>query len=284
LINPEDKELSVSKQCKLVGISRSAYYDSQNRGPDAESVLVDRDFELVRIVDGIFTDLPFYGSRKMVHEILRRHGLVVNRKRIQRIMRKLGLEAIVPWRSTSIPHPEHKKYPYLLRGVKITRPNHVWSTDITYVRTRNGYCYMAAIVDWYSRKVLSWKMSNTMDSSFCVDALEEAFAHYGSPDIFNSDQGSQFTSAPFIGALLERNVRISMDGKGRALDNVFIERFWRSLKYEDIYVKGYETLKDAKTGIGAYVEFYNSERFHQNIGYRTPDDLYFERTTVKATA
>lgn len=281
MIEPENKEIPVIAQCDLIALPRSTYYDNCCK-PEAERV--DPDKVLMDLVDEIFTDCPFYGSRKMVYEILRRTGWIVNRKRVQRIMRHLGLEAIVPWRCTSTPHPHHRKYPYLLRNVRIVRTNQVWSTDITYVQTRKGYCYLVAIIDWYSRKVLSWRMSNTLDAAFCIDALEEAILKYGVPEIFNTDQGSQFTSDRFTSVLESSGIKISMDGKGRALDNVFVERFWRSLKYENIYVKGYETLKDAKLGISEYMDFYNDRRIHENLSYRTPNEVYFENIGERKSA
>jgi putative transposase len=274
MIDPNHPELSIQAQCDLIALPRSTYYDNRNVSQKVETVLADPDEPLMQLVDEIFTELPFYGSRKMVHEIMTRTGWIVNRKRVCRIMRKLGLEAIVPWKDTSKPHTEHKKYPYLLRGVRICRVDQVWSTDITYIQTRNGYCYLAAIVDWFSRKVLAWRMSNTLDSSFCVDALEEAIMLLGEPEIFNTDQGSQFTSDAFTGVLKAHGIRISMDGKGRALDNVFVERLWRSLKYENVYIKGYETMKDAQAEISEYMEFFNGKRIHQNLGYKTPDHVY----------
>jgi putative transposase len=276
-------ELSIQIQCELIALPRSTFYDNRNIEA-AEEVVVDHDAKIMDLVDDIFTELPFYGSRKIVHEILTRTGLIVNRKCVRRIMRKLGLEAIVPWKNTSKPHPNHKKYPYLLRGVNIVRVNQVWSTDITYIRTRKGHCYLVAVIDWFSRKVLSWRMSNTLDSSFCVDALEDAIRGFGLPEIFNTDQGSQFTSDVFTGVLNDHGVKISMDGKGRALDNVFVERLWRSLKYENVYIKGYESLKDANAGISAYMTFFNEKRIHQSLDYKTPDYVYFKNNKERTAA
>lgn len=283
MIDSDHPELSIQIQCELIALPRSTFYDNRNI-EEVQEEMVDRDAKIMELVDDIYTELPFYGSRKIVHEILTRTGLIVNRKCIRRIMRKLGLEAIVPWKNTSKPHPSHKKYPYLLRGVNICRVNQVWSTDITYIRTRKGHCYLVAVIDWFSRKVLSWRMSNTLDSSFCVDALEDAIRGFGLPEIFNTDQGSQFTSDVFTGVLNDHGVKISMDGKGRALDNVFVERLWRSLKYENVYIKGYESLKDANVGISAYMTFFNEKRIHQSLDYKTPDYVYFENNKERTAA
>jgi len=228
---------------------------------------------LLRVLDEEYTRHPFYGSRRMT-KYLCGCGYVVNRKRVQRLMRTLGLAGMAPGPNTSKPHPQHKTYPYLLRGVDIIRPNQVWSTDITYIRLPRGFVYLVAIIDWYSRKVLSWRLSNTMDAGFCVDCLEEAIKAYGTPEIFNSDQGSQFTSDAFTGVLLEHGVTISMDGRGRALDNIFVERLWRTVKYEEVYLKQHGSLQDLLMGLTRYFMFYNEERLHQSLGYQTPDDVY----------
>jgi len=283
MIEPNHPELSIQVQCKLITLPRSTFYDNRCNEVAAETT-VNQDAKIMDLVEGIYTELPFYGSRKIVHEILTRTGLIVNRKCVRRIMRKLGLEAIVPWKNTSKPHPNHKKYPYLLRGVNICRVNQVWSTDITYIRTRKGHCYLVAVIDWFSRKVLSWRMSNTLDSSFCVDALEDAIRGFGVPEIFNNDQGSKFTSDAFTGVLSAHGVKISMDGKGRALDNVFVERLWRSLMYENVYIKGYESMKDASAGISAYMVFFNEKRIHQNLDYMTPDYVYFQNNEERKSA
>ena len=228
---------------------------------------------LLNKLDEEYTRHPFYGTRRMT-KYLCGCGYAVNRKRVQRLMRKLGLAGMAPGPHTSKPHPEHKVYPYLLRGLAIIRPNQVWSTDITYIRLRYGFVYLVAIMDWYSRKVLSWRLSNTMDAGFCVDCLEEAIKVYGKPEIFNTDQGSQFTSECFTGVLLKNGVTISMDGRGRALDNIFVERLWRTVKYEDVYLKGYENMPDLLLGLTQYFLFYNEERLHQALDYRTPDVVY----------
>jgi putative transposase len=260
--------LPLVRQCELLGVSRSSYYaEGATKGED------ELDLELLKLIDEEYTRHPFYGSRRMV-VILRRLGHEVGRKRIQRLMRTLGLAGMAPGPGTSKPHPEHRTYPYLLRGVRITRPNQVWSSDITYIRLERGFGYLVAVIDWYSRKVLSWRVSNTMDTGFCVDCLEEALSSGAKPEIFNTDQGSQFTSEDFTGLLKGYEVKISMDGRGRALDNIFVERLWRSVKYEDVYLKGYGTLPELEDGMGKYFPFFNGERPHQALGNLTPDKVY----------
>lgn len=228
---------------------------------------------LLVLIDAEYTRHPFYGSRK-IKQYLRRLGHKVNRKRVQRLMGILGLAGMAPGPNTSRPHPQHKIYPYLLRGVNVIRPNQVWSTDITYIRLPRGFVYLVAVIDWYSRKVLSWRLSNTLESGFCVDCLEQALQAYGTPEIFNTDQGSQFTSAVFTGVLLRNGIAISMDGRGRALDNIFVERLWRSIKHEDVYLKGYATLSELLIGLTEYFVNYNTERPHQSLSYDTPDQVY----------
>lgn len=228
---------------------------------------------LLRLLDEEYTRHPFYGSRRMT-KYLNGLGHRVNRKRVQRLMRTLGLAGMAPGPNTSKPHPQHKLYPYLLRGIDIIRPNQVWSTDITYIRLPRGFVYLVAIIDWYSRKVLSWRLSNTLDAGFCVDCLAEAIKAYGTPEIFNSDQGSQFTSDAFTGVLIERGVTISMDGRGRALDNIFVERLWRTVKYEEVYLKQHGSLQDLLMGLTRYFMFYNEERLHQSLDYKTPERVY----------
>ena len=205
---------------------------------------------------------------------LKRAGHIVNRKRVQRLMREMGLAGMAPGANTSRPHPEHKIYPYRLRGVAVVRPNQVWSTDITYIRLASGFVYLVVVMDWYSRKVLSWRISNSMDASFCIDCLEEALRNYGKPDIFNSDQGAQFTSEAFTGVLKREGIVISMDGRGRAFDNIFVERLWRSVKHEDVYLKGYATMGELAVGLAEYFAFYNGERPHQSLDQKTPDSVY----------
>jgi putative transposase len=266
MIVPEQPELSVRRQCELLRVSRSGlYYEPEPTSPD--------ELALMRRIDELHLKYPFYGSRKL-SDILRKEGREANRKRIQRLMRLMGLEAMVPKPNTSEPHPEHVKYPYLLRGLAISRVNQVWATDITYIPMKAGFVYLVAIMDWYSRRVLSWRLSNTLDTSFCVDALEEAFERFGQPEIFNTDQGSQFTSEDFTTPLRDRGIAISMDGKGRCLDNVFVERLWRSVKYEEVYLHAYADVAEARAGIGRYLAFYNDERAHQALGYQTPAAFY----------
>lgn len=263
-----DPKLSLSRQCELAGVSRSTAY-----GPRVAAVPDEDDLTLCALIDEEYTQHPFYGSRRMV-VILLRQGWLVNRKRVQRLMRVMGLAGMAPGPSTTVRNPGHKVYPYLLRGVAVVRPNHVWSTDITYIRLARGFAYLVAVIDWYSRRVLSWRISNSMDASFCVDCLEEALIDHGKPDIFNSDQGVQFTSQAFTGVLLREGVAISMDGRGRALDNIFVERLWRNVKHEDVYLNGYATMGELTVGLTRYFAFYNEERPHQSLNYLTPDVVY----------
>jgi putative transposase len=262
------QSLAVSRQCELAGVTRSWVYAPRN-----EEVFAELDLELLRLIDAEYTRRPFYGSRRMVIS-LAEQGHSVNRKRVQRLMRVLGLVGMAPGPATSRPHPEHKIYPYLLRGVAVVRPNQVWSTDITYIRLEHGFAYLVAVIDWYSRRVLAWRLSNTLEAGFCVDCLEDALRRHGRPEIFNTDQGSQFTSEAFTGVLLAAGIAISMDGRGRALDNIFVERLWRSVKYEDIYLKGYASLPELLLGLTEYFAFYNGERPHQSLGYRTPAEVH----------
>ena len=262
LIDRTDPQLSVVRQCALVGISRSSVY-RRPVSADAEALA------LMALIDRQYLARPFYGSRRMT-AWLRAQGHPVNRKRVQRLMRRMGLEAIHPKPRTSRPAPEQRIYPYLLRGVAITRPNQVWCADITYIPMACGFLYLVVVMDWFSRRVLAWRLSNTLDAGFCVEALEEALDRFGPPKIFNTDQGSQFTGLAFTGMLEAHGVAISMDGRGRWLDNVFVERLWRSLKYEEVYLHAYDTPAEARAGIGAWLRFYNEERLHQALGYRTP--------------
>jgi putative transposase len=252
----------------LAGVSRATVYAQRVPKQAGEIDLV-----LLRLIDEQYTRRPFYGSRKMV-SFLKTQGHRVNRKRVQRLMRILGLAGMAPGPNTSRPHLQHKVYPYLLRGVAVTRPNQVWSTDITYIRLAQGFVYLVAVIDWYSRRVLSWRISNTLDTAFCVDCLKEALQRYGNPEIFNTDQGCQFTSESFTGVLKVHGVAISMDGRGRALDNIFVERLWRSVKYEDVYLKGYSNAMELMIGLAEYFVFYNGERPHQSLGNLTPDEVY----------
>jgi putative transposase len=227
----------------------------------------------LRLLDEEYTRRPFYGSRKMV-VFLKTQGHLINRKRVQRLMRQLGLAGMAPGPKTSQAQPHHRIYPYLLRGVPVVRPNQVWSTDLTYIRLAHGFAYLVAVIDGYSRKVLSWRLSNSLEAGFCVDCLEDALRIYGNPDLFNSDQGAQFTSEAFTGVLKREGITISMDGRGRALDNIFVERLWRSVKHEDVYLKGYASLGELTLGLVEYFTFFNGERPHQSLGYQTPNTVY----------
>ena len=246
-------------------MSKASYYYK----PVSETIW---NLELMTVIDKLYTDHPFYGSRRMKAE-LREKGYEVNRKRVIRLMQKMGLQTLYPKRNLSKSAENHVKYPYLLKGLKIDRPNQVWATDITYIRVGNGYLYLTAVMDWYTRFVLSWRVSNTLDVEFCLEALEAAL-DLGKPEIFNSDQGCQYTSKSFTGILKDRGIEISMDGKGRAYDNIFIERLWRSVKYEEVYLKRYETGKEAVDGLNKYLIYYNDERLHQSLGYKTPRFKY----------
>jgi putative transposase len=239
------------------------------------------DTVLMNLLDVQYTKTPFYGVRNMTTH-LRSLGYVVGKCHVRTLLRHMGLMAVFPKRNLSKPHPQHAIYPYLLEDVQITRPNQAWSADITYIRLAQGFAYLVAIIDWYSRVVLSWRISNTLDTDFCVEALREAFLNYGTPDIFNTDQGCQFTSQSFIKELTDREISISMDGRGRCLDNIFVERLWRSVKYENIYLYGYNSIPEARAGLTKYFDFYNKERFHQSLNNKTPWEVY-SRGFVKAT-
>lgn len=261
MVQPEHK-LSLRRQCEMLRVCRSGIY-YKPEPTNAEQL------ELMKHIDAIHLDLPFYGSRKIART-LKNMGYGVNRKRVQRLMQLMAISAIAPKPDTSKPAPEHVKYPYLLRNVKVSRVNQVWATDITYIPMATGFVYLVAIMDWYSRRVLAWRVSTTLQTAFCVEALNEAFSKHGQPDIFNSDQGSQFTDDVFTSQLRSRGIKISMDGKGRYLDNIFVERLWRSVKHEEVYLHAYESVKEARERIGAYMKFYNEERCHQALGYQTP--------------
>ena len=260
MIEPDHEELSIRRQCELLGLARGSWY-YESAGETAENL------KLMRRIDELYLKRPYYGSRRMGNE------LSVNRKRVQRLMRRMGLEAIYPKPRTTVRCPQHKIYPYLLRHLEIERPNQVWSTDITYIPLRGGYVYLTAVMDWYSRYVLTWRLSNSLDSTFCIEALEEALAD-SQPEIFNTDQGVQFTSVAFTGCLESRGVAISMDGRGRALDNVFVERLWRTVKYEEVYLKDYDDAWHAEASLREYFEFYCHDRRHQSLDYRTPAEVY----------
>lgn len=264
-----DSALATTLQCELAGVSRATIYAHQRPKAANEDELM-----LCRLIDEEYTRHPFYGTRRMVVIIRKAVGYQVNRKRIQRLMRQMGLQGMAPGPNTSRAHPQHPIYPYLLRGLEVERPNQVWSTDITYIRLAHGFVYLVAMMDWYSRKVLSWRISNSMDASFCVDCLEEALRNYGKPEIFNSDQGSQFTSADFTGVLKREGIKISMDGRGRAFDNIFVERLWRNVKHEDVYLNRYATMGELMIGLSKYFVLYNTERPHQSLDYKTPDSVY----------
>lgn len=267
--NDQADGLSIARQCELLSIGRSSYYyEATGESPF--------NLELMRMIDEQFLETPWYGARQMARHF-RRQGYCVGRKRIRRLMLKMGLSPIYQKPNTSKPHPEHMVYPYLLRGVSIDRPNKVWCADITYIPMRRGFLYLVAIMDWYSRKVLSWRLSNSMDADFCVAALEEALEKYGTPEIFNSDQGSQFTSYQFTQVLKDAQMKISMDGKGRWMDNIMIERLWRSLKYECVYLNAFELGSEARKGIGKWINYYNEDRPHSRLDGRTPNEVYWQQ-------
>ena len=270
MVNRDHPDLSVTRQCELLDISRSSVYYSPVE-------ISEHELELMGLIDRQYLQTPFYGSRKITVS-LRRQGHQVNRKRVQRLMRRMGIEAIYHRPNTSRPDSRHKVYPYLLRGLQIDRVNQVWATDITYIPMARGFMYLVCVMDWHSRYVFSWRLSNTLEADFCVEALEEALS-YDAPGIFNTDQGSQFTSEAFTSVLLSRGVRISMDSAGSYMDNVFVERLWRSVKYEEVYLKAYESVAQARAGIGAYLRFYNNERPHQALDYRTPAQVFEEGRT-----
>lgn len=265
-MNTQDTIFSIRRQCLLLGVNRSTlYYEPVE--------ISERDQTLMNLLDEQYTRTPFYGVRNM-RTYLRSLGYCVGKDHVRTLLRRMGLTAVYPRRNLSKPHPEHAVYPYLLRDVAVVRSNQVWSTDITYIRLGLGFAYLVAIIDWYSRAVLAWRLSNMLDSDFCVEALKEALSAYGSPDIFNTDQGAQFTSNAFITELTKRDINISMDGRGRCLDNIFVERLWRSVKYENVYLFGYQTIPEARSGLAAYFEFYNKERFHQSLNNKTPLEVY----------
>jgi putative transposase len=266
MIEPDHPRLSVVRQCALVSIGRSTFY----RAPAPERA---ENLLLMRLLDEQFLETPWYGSRQMARH-LRRQGHSVCRKRVRRLMAKVGLEPIYQRPRTTVPHPEHRIYPYLLRNLLVDRPNQVWCADVTYIPMRRGFLYLVAVMDWSTRRMLSWRLSNTMDVEFCVAAVEEALARFGQPEIFNSDQGSQFTSPRFTEVLTGAGVRISMDGRGRWIDNVFIERLWRSLKYECVYLHAFETGSELRAGLTRWIGFYNARRPHSSLGGLTPDEAY----------
>jgi len=266
LIEPSHPQMSIARQCDLVGLPRSTYYYYAH-GESAENLY------LMHLLDKQYTDTPYYGVRRMT-AWLRSQGYAVNHKRVVRLLHTMGLETIYPKPRLSQPHPAHRVYPYLLRGVPVTRVNQVWSTDITYIRLHGGFISLVAVMDWFSRYILSWAVSITMDVGFCLEALDQALEQ-ARPEIFNTDQGAQFTSLDFTGRLTAAGIQISMDGRGRALDNVFVERLWRTVKYEEVYLKDYETPREAMQGLGTFFVRYNERRQHQSLAYRTPAAVYF---------
>ena len=274
-----DKELGIVRQCELLSLPRSSYYRPVSDPLKSSS----EDLTLMRLIDEEYTRHPFYGSHK-IKTWLQKQGWHVNRKRVQRLMRIMGIQSTAPGPKTSVPRKEHKIYPYLLKGMTINRPDMVWCADITYIRLAGGFVYLTAIMDWYSRYVLSWEVSVTMDDDFCVSALDSAIRQYGTPDIFNTDQGAQFTGKDFTGVLTKNDIRISMDGKGRAMDNIFIERLWRSVKYEEIYLNEYQDVKELIKALKTYFDFYNNERFHQSLADSTPAEIYREKPFSRMAA
>jgi putative transposase len=268
MVDPAVPRLSIARQCRLLDIQRSSFYYK------AKSIKAE-DLELMRLIDKQYLRTPIWGSRSMRNH-LRRLGYKINRKRVQRFMRLMGLEAIYPKPRTSLPHPKHKIYPYLLRDLSIERSNQVWTTDITYIPMNRGFMYLVAVMDWHSRKVLSWRVSNTMEADFCVEAVQEAIRRYGSPEIFNTDQGAQFTSKSFTDLLKDHGIQISMDGRRRVQDNIFIERLWWTLKYHYLYLRSFDNGSELRKGLRYWFRFYNEERFHQSLDNRTPDEVYYE--------
>jgi putative transposase len=271
LIERENAELALSTQAELLGLSRASLY-YQPKGPSAEEV------QLKHWIDAIYTDYPFYGSRRIVIELRRRHQRALARRTVQRSMREMGIAGIAPGPNLSHRHPQHRVYPYLLRGVTAQRPNHIWGIDITYIRLRHGWMYLVAVLDWFSRYVVSWALDDTLELPFVLEAVEQALA-VATPQVWNSDQGSHFTSPLYIQRVEAAGARISMDGKGRALDNIFSERFWRSLKYEEVYLNEYVTPREARQGISRYIQFYNTARPHQALAYAIPAVIYASAST-----
>jgi putative transposase len=275
MIDAEHK-LSLTRQAQLLDLSRASLYYTPVGISDA-------DLKLMKRIDELHLELPFAGSR-MLRDLLKGEGIEVGRRHVGTLMRRMGIAAIYRRANTSRRHPKHPVFPYLLRHLKIDRPNQVWAADVTYIPMERGFVYLVAVIDWFSRKVLSWRVSNSLTADFCVDALEEAIARFGAPEIFNTDQGSQFTSADFIGVLKQHGIRISMDGRGAWRDNVFVERLWRSVKYEEVYLRAYESVSAAKAGIGKYFVFFNTRRPHSSLDRQTPDTVYFKNLPIAAAA
>ncbi len=270
------EDLTLKRQCSLLSICRTSIYYTPQTSP-MNKLLMDR-------IDELFTDDPTRGTRRLRAAMRRQFGLEVGRSKIRRLMARMGLHAIYRALNTSKPNKAHKKYPYLLRGVVVNHPNQVWSTDITYIRLNGGFAYLCAVIDWYSRCVLAWRLSTSLDSGFCIEVLKEALAKYGEPEIFNSDQGCQFTSEEFTSVLLERGIWISMDGRGRALDNVFVERLWRTVKYDDIYIRGYSSVAECRTGLAEFFERYNNRREHSSLLYNYPMEVYIGEVVLSKAA
>jgi putative transposase len=277
-IEPEHDGLSIGRQCELIGLARCSYYRIISNGHESPENLA-----LMRRIDEEYTKHPFYGTRQM-RNYLCRQGYKINRKRVQRLMRKMGLQSIAPKPNTSKPKHKHKIYPYLLGGIDVTFPNQVWCSDITYIPMASGFVYLTAVMDWHSRYVLSWEISVTMDSEFCVSALERALRCYDHPTIFNTDQGAQYTGIEFTGTLKAHDIKISMDGKGRAIDNIFIERLWRSVKYEEVYLNEYQSVEQLRKALKIYFEFYNHQRPHQSFNGQTPAEIYFNQVKMELAA
>lgn len=275
-VDPESCGLSISRQCRLLDIGRTSLYYTP-RTSDQNKQLMDK-------IDELFTEDPTRGTRRLSGAMRRRYSINVGRSKIRSLMARMGLRAICRRVNTSRPDRSHRKYPYLLRGVAVVRPNQVWCTDITYIRLKGGFAYLCVIMDWYSRCVLSWRLSTSLESRFCIDALEEALATHDTPEIFNSDQGSQFTSEEFTSVLLDHGVKISMDGKGRALDNVFVERLWRTVKYEHIFLRDYRSVQDCREGLGTYLEWYNRKREHSSLNDHPPYEIYIGRERLPLAA
>ena len=276
MIDSTHPQLSVTKQCNLMSVSRSSYYyRPRAKNPD--------DLILMRQIDELYIEHPSSGSRSICRQ-LKRQGTIVNRKRVQRLMRLMGIEAVYPKPKTSLPHPQHKVYPYLLRGLRIDRANQVWAADITFIPMPRGFMYLVAIMDWHSRKILSWRVSNTLESDFCIQALCDALNTYGSPEIFNTDQGAQFTSNSFTQVLMDHDVKISMDGRGRCQDNIFIERLWWTLKHQYLYLRSIETGRQLRRGLKSWIRFYNQDRAHSSLSDLTPDEVFFGKPHPHALA
>jgi putative transposase len=276
MVEKESESMTIKRQCTLLSVSRTSIYYTPAIN-DHDKVLMDR-------IDELFTEDPTRGTRRIRAALNRKFGINIGRSKIKTLMLQMGIHAIYRAPGTSIPNDMHKKYPYLLRGLKIDHVNQVWSTDITYIRLNGGFVYLCAVIDWYSRYVLSWRLSTSLETLFCKEALEDAIRLYGTPEIFNTDQGSQFTSTDFTSVLLQKNIKISMDGKGRALDNVFVERLWRTVKYENVYIRGYGTVKECRSGLSEFFEHYNTKREHSALLYNYPADIYFGSVQLPVAA